>query len=506
MTVAEALIAHIEGHLLVPTGGMAGQPLRLYQAQRDWITGTFQPGIDVGIFCIGRGNGKTTLVAAIGHAALVGVINDQPRREVVIVARTLEQGRTCYDYLCALIQGLPAGEQLAYTIRKAPRLEVTYKDQDGIEHTARVVASDGRSALGGSPTLVIMDERGHWPGEKGDLSESVHMTGASKRGGKVLMISTSADNDLHTFSQWIDNPPPGTYVQEHRADPNLPVDDEAAILAANPGCLEGVGASLETIQRAAQRAIQRGGSALTQFRWLVLNQRVADENRCVVLTTDEWMACEVSELPARQGAVVIGVDAGESVSMSAAAYYWPETGRLEVHAHFPSDPPLMERGQNDKVGDRYQRMAERGELSLIGQKTVPVASWIKQVIARVQGQPVHAIVCDKFKESQLLEGVQQAGYRGQVIWRRFGFFDGNEDLDRFRTAALDKEIKTSPSLLMRSAIADCVVQRDDNGNNRLAKGRSLGRIDAVAASVIAVAEGKRLTARPAAKAPRVQWA
>jgi phage terminase large subunit-like protein len=506
MTVADAVIAHIEGNLKIPTGPLAGKPFTLLKFQRDWIHGTFEPDIDVGVLCIGRGNGKTTLAAGIAHAGLVGVMDNQPRREIVIVARTLEQGRVCYDYLVALIQGLPQQEQKSYTIRKAPRLEVTYRDSEGIEHAVRVVASDGRSALGGSPTLVICDERGHWDREKGDLAENVHMTGAAKRGGKVLMISTSASDDLHTFSRWIDDPPAGTYVQEHRANPDLTADDEAGIIAANPGCTEGVGATLEIIKRQAARAIQRGGSALTQFKWLVLNQRVADENRCVVLTTDEWMACEAVELPARQGLVVIGVDAGESVSMSAAAYYWPETGRLEVHAHFPSEPDLLSRGQNDKVGDRYHRMAERGELSLIGQKTVPIADWIRQVFAYVQGEPVHAIVCDKFKESQLLEGVEQAGFRGQIIWRRFGFFDGNEDLDRFRTAALDKEIKTLPSLLMRSAIADCVVQRDDNGNNRLAKGRSLGRIDAVAAAVIAVAEGKRLSARPVAKAPRVQWA
>ena len=122
MTTAEAVISHIETHLKIPTGPLAGEPFKVLRFQRDWITGTFQPDIDVGVLCIGRGNGKTTLAAAIGHAGLVGVADDQTRREVVIVARTLEQGRTCYDYLVDLIQGLPQEEQTAYTIRKAPRL------------------------------------------------------------------------------------------------------------------------------------------------------------------------------------------------------------------------------------------------------------------------------------------------------------------------------------------------------------------------------------------------
>ncbi len=505
MTVAEAIREHIETKLRVPTGQKAGERMLLYPAQWEWLQGAFQPDIQMAILCMARGGGKTCFAAAIAHAGLVGVCDDQPRREIVIAARTLEQGRIAYQFVVAFIEGLPPEEQERYTIRKAPRLEITYRDPDGIEHTLKVAASDARSQLGGSPTLVIFDERGHWEIEKGDLAESVHVTGAMKVGGRVLSISTSSENDLHTFSRQLDDPPLGTFVMEFRPPPNLPADDLESLLQANPGSEHGVGASPEMLVRNAQIAIKRGGSALTQFRWLVRNERVADENRTVVLTTDQWLACEVTELPPKEGPVVIGLDAGESASMSAAAYFWPETGRLESHAWFPNEPDLLSRGQNDRVGDRYKQMAERQELSLIGQRTVPVAQWVQQVLARAYGQPVHCLVADKFKKSQFLEGVQQAGVHAPIVWRRFGYYDGNEDLDRFRTACLDLEVKTLPSLLMRSAIADCVVQRDDNGNNRLAKGRSLGRIDAIAAAVIAVAEGKRLSARPAARAPKVAW-
>jgi hypothetical protein len=49
-------------------------------------------------------------------------------------------------------------------------------------------------------------------------------------------------------------------------------------------------------------------------------------------------------LPPRAGAVVIGVDLGGSASMTAAAFYWPETGRLECLGWFPSKPSLLHRG------------------------------------------------------------------------------------------------------------------------------------------------------------------
>ena len=77
--------------------------------------------------------------------------------------------------------------------------------------------------------------------------------------------------------------------------------------------------------------------------------------------------------------------------MSAAAYYWPETCRLEVVAWFPSSPSLLNRGQADGVHDRYCVMADRGELATLGERTVPVAAWFEAIMRRVEGQHVAAI-------------------------------------------------------------------------------------------------------------------
>ena len=104
------------------------------------------------------------------------------------------------------------------------------------------------------------------------------------------------------------------------------------------------------MQAQARRAIQRGGSALTTFRLYNRNERVSGETRDVLLTVDEWLACEAGDdLPARIGPVVIGIDLGGSASMTAAAYYWPETGRLEALGTFPIKPALLDRGQRDGV-------------------------------------------------------------------------------------------------------------------------------------------------------------
>ncbi|WP_022695863.1 terminase large subunit domain-containing protein [Ponticaulis koreensis] len=498
------LISFLET-LKIPEGPKAGKLLKLAPFQKQFIRGAFDKGVNIACLSIGRGNAKTALSAGVALAELVGVLNDQPRREIIIAARTRDQAAICYQFVIGFVRSLEDdNEKSKFTIRKSPRLEIEYDDGESW-HIIRCIAADGKTALGTAPTLVIMDERGHWMLEQGDALEAALISGLHKRGGRALIISTSAPDDTHPFSRWLDEPQEGVYVQEHRPAAGIPADDPTSLEEANPGAKYGIGANLKTLEKEVKRAIARGGSALTSFRLYNRNERVSDENRDVVLTVDEWLACEASEPPARQGQVVIGIDLGGSASMSAAAFYWPETGRLECVGTFPSNPGLLDRGQRDGVGDRYVEMNRRGELATLGDQTVPIAAWLGHTITLVEGETVAAIIADRFKQAELGEAIQAVGIRSPVIWRGTGWRDGNEDVERFQRAAYDGQVISTPSLLLRSAFADAVVLRDPANNAKLAKGRSRGRIDPVQASVIAVAEGARIMARPLHQGGRMAW-
>lgn len=500
---AEAAVAFMES-LRIPEGPKAGQPVTLAPFQRRFVAGAMAPGIAAAVLSIGRGNAKTALSAGIALGGLVGVWDRQPRREIIVAARTRDQGRIAWDFAAGFAASLPLELQRRLIFRRAPRLEIEFEG-DGGGHVLRVIAADGKSALGGAPTMAILDERGHWALDRGDELEAALLSGLGKRGGRAFLISTSAADDTHPFSRWIDEPPPGAYVQEHRPPPGLPADDLASLILANPGAEHGIGATLEWLEAQARRAIARGGSALTSFRLYNRNERVSDESRDVLLHVDEWLACETGELPPRSGPVVIGIDLGGSASMSAAAFYWPETGRLECLGAFPTAPGLLDRGQADAVAGRYVEMEKRGELITMGDRTVPVAPFLVEVQRRVADQTVAAITCDRYRQAELQEGLQRAGIRAPVVFRGQGFRDGGEDAERFRRAAFDGLVKSAPSLLLRSAFADAVTLRDPANNMKLAKARSTGRIDAAAATVLAVAEGARMRGRPVKRA-RMQWA
>jgi phage terminase large subunit-like protein len=293
-------------------------------------------------------------------------------------------------------------------------------------------------------------------------------------------------------------------VQEHRPAPGLPADDRESLILANPGAAYGIGSTLDWLEAQARRAIAQGGSALTSFRLYNRNERVSGESRDVLLTVDEWLSCEAADLPPREGPVIIGIDLGGSASMTAAAFYWPDTARLEVRGTFPSMPTLADRGAADGVSGRYLEMEKRNELSTLGDKTVPVAAWLSDVLRFVQDDQVAAIVADRYKQAEMSEAMDRAGVSAPVVWRGMGWRDGSEDVERFRRAAFDGLVKSAPSLLLRSAFADAVCLKDPANNLKLAKARSKGRIDAAAAAVLAVSEGARMMARPK-RAKKMVW-
>ncbi|WP_243627724.1 terminase large subunit domain-containing protein [Rhodovulum sp. BSW8] len=492
--------------LIVPEGRTAGRRLRLAGYQKDFIRGAFAKDVAVGCLSIGRGNAKTALSAGLSLGHLMGEIAPQPKREIIFAARNRDQAKIAFGFLVGFIEGLPEDEQEQFTIRRGSKLEVETAENGG--GLARVIAADGKSILGGAPTLAILDERAAWEREKGDSLENAILSGLGKRDGRALIISTSAPDDANTFSRWLDEPPPGTYVQEHRPEPGLPPDDLESLLIANPGAKEGIGSTPEWLQAQARRAIARGGSALSSFRNLNRNERVASDDRSVLVTVDEWMSAEVAPdaLPEREGPVILGVDLGGSRSMSAASLYWPLTGRLECVAAFPTKPGLADRGQADGVARRYVEMCDRGELVTMGETTVPVGRFLASVVERLNGQAPAAICGDRFRHAEFLEALRNAGLdRVPFIWRGFGWKDGSEDVERFRRALFEGKVKTVPSLLLRSAFADAITLVDPAGNHKLAKARSLGRIDAAAATVLAVAQGVRMTGAPKARGGRVAW-
>ena len=190
-----------------------------------------------------------------------------------------------------------------------------------------------------------------------------------------------------------------------------------------------------------------------------------------------------------------GIDLGTSAAQSAVASYWPDTGRLEVLAAFPSEPGLEERGLKDGVGDLYAKCYKRGELILAGGAAVSIATLIAEAQDRF-GAPA-GLASDRWRDAELRDALKASGLPlARLELRGQGYRDGGEDVRQFRRWCLEGKVTPLPSLLLASAIAEARTIIDPAGNSKLAKGveggrRLRARDDAAAAAILGVALASR---------------
>ena len=226
-----------------------------------------------------------------------------------------------------------------------------------------------------------------------------------------------------------------------------------------------------------------------------LNLGTADVLVDELVSADEWQRAEVPEAGDMTGRYVLGLDLGTTAAMSAAAAFWPTSGRLECFAVFPELPTLAERGLGDGVGNAYVRMEGRGELMQAGRRVSDVGALLCEALHR-WGRPA-IIVADRWREGDLREKLEAVGFPpAALVLRGQGYKDGGEDVRAFRAAVKRGDVAVERSLLLRLALLEARTVSDPAGNSKLAKAaqggrRRRARDDAAAAAILAVAEGMR---------------
>ena len=345
--------------LTVTQGAGTGEPFRLLPWQSRFLRRAFAVEGDSAL-SIARGNGKSTLVAAIACAVVDGPLR-QPRSEVVCVASSFAQGRVIFEHVRAFLGA--AGRDLAD--RKTSRVQDS-ANVATIEHRAtgarvRCIGSDPKRAHGLAPLFVLADEPAQWESGKRDAMLAALRTAMGKLdGSRLIALWTRPAGDEHWFAKMLDGG--GDYAQSHHADPDDPPFRVRTWRKANPS-LPAMPALLARIRREARDAARDDGLR-PSFDALRLNLGTHDVGVSVLLEADTWKRHE-GDAP-REGRPIWGLDLGQSEAMAAVAAYWPASGRLEAVASFPTVPSLAERGLQDGVSGLYVRMSERGELIATG--------------------------------------------------------------------------------------------------------------------------------------------
>ena len=483
--VAGLILDHLST-LTVTQGPLRGEPFPAIPWQQRAVRGAFAPGVDTAAISVSRSNGKSTLFAAVADAHLRGPVSE-PREEVVICAASLTQARIIFEHVLAFGDGTYE-QRSRYKLNNTEQKATLEDRRSGAR--VRAIGSDPRKAHGLAPKIVLADEPAQWGPQAEAMLAALTTADGKLEGQRVIALGTRPADPAHWFSRWLDGL--ADYSQVHAARPDDPIFQRRTWKRANPS-LDHLPALEGAIRAAAEKA-KRDPATLASFRALKLNQGTSDTREAFVLEAERWAAIE-GDAPA-EGEYVLGVDLGTTAAMSAAAAFWPKTGRLDAIALFPVLPSLAERGLRDGVGGIYETMAARGELRQSGGNVTRVGDLLEWALGR-WGAP-SLIVADRWREGELRDALTASSIpRCELELRGQGFRDGAEDVRDFRKAALtDGELVPLPSLLLRSAMAEARTVADPAGNEKLSKSTQGGRRvrardDAVAAAILAVAAGYR---------------
>ena len=500
----KALETYISG-LVISQGRYAGEQFRLLGWQRRLLRGAFGQPRDSAI-TMGRGCGKSTTVAAIAAAAVdVDGPLVESRAECLVIASSFDQGLLIFRHVLAFLEPTferygtgPRGRfRIQDSVNKA---QITDRETGAL---LKVLGSDPRRLHGAAPKLLLYDEVAQWPPERLPAMLAALKTSRGKiQGSRAIWLGTRPDAPDHPFQRALDGHGTG-FRLSYAARPDDPPFQRRTWRRANPG-LDHL-PDLEAVIRSEAEDARRDPDALQTFRALRLNAGVGDVRRSVLIDGDTWASVERDALPAGAGQYALGLDLGQNAAMSAAAAFFPDTGRLQAVACFPQFPSLAARGLSDGVGALYQKMHARGELIIAGRRVSDIGALLREALTR-WGVP-GVIACDRWREAELREHLDRISFPLTALSvRGQGFRDGGEDTRVFRKAVLAGKVAPERSLLLRASLLEARTVGDTAGNHKLAKNtqggrRANARDDAAASCILAVAEGMRRAAIPPSSGP-----
>ena len=456
----------------------AGQPMVLPSYIEDFLRAGW--GAHESACAVARKNAKSAGCAILCLGFLVGPLR-QPGWRGAIASLSKEKS----DELRTQVESIALASGLdGLRFRRSPYPGKVISSTGTLE----CLSSDRSAGHASSFDLVIVDETGLFPERSRELLAGLRSS-VSAKSGRCIHISVRGDSDL--FREVLENPETVAHVHEAPVDCDL--FDRDAWATANPtlGTIKSI-----SYMEAEARRVSNVPSDEPSYRAFDMNAKLSP-SREMILNPSELSRCivEVEQLPERAGDVVIGLDAGEASSATAAVCIWPTTGRVETRMAFGDVPSLRDRGRHD--GAAYEAMLDREELRTYPGRVVPLDLFLADLAHDLQGCRVHRLASDGYKDAEVKDFLDRAGLRWPYEPRRVGAGkDGGMDVRRFQRLVLTGRLKMLENLSLFTAIANSTLRRDENGNPALSKAKSRGRIDVLSAGIIATGLAEPLMGRP----------
>jgi phage terminase large subunit-like protein len=491
LTDAEKVILFIETECKVPEGALVGQPIKLLPFQRAYIRAIYDNKDSEGnrltrtaILSIARKNGKTTIVAPLVLAAIIGPLAPK-NAQIISGAQSREQAGILFTAMAKMVGLNPNMSKRTQIIPSGKRLKGIATNTE-----YKALAKDGPTAQGLSPYIAVLDETGQVVGPRDAFIEAITTSQGAHKDPMLFVISTQAASDADMLSIWIDDAERSTdssiVCHVYEADKDCNLLDETQWGYANPAL--GLFRSKDDLKQQLEKA-SRIPAAEAAARNLLLNQRVS--LLTLFISPSTWKDCgkPVEEELFRNNPVHIGLDLSSRNDLTAAvaSVRDPETG--EVHSMpfvFTPLDTLSERSQTDRVP--YDQWVKDGFLYAVPGAHLNYEMIADELTARMQGWDIASISFDRWRIDDFKIAAEKAGFAQEAEWIPVGqtFKDFSLRLDGLESLLLQKLLRHGRHPLLNMAASNAIVITDPAGNRKLDKNKSSQRIDPLVALCMSV--------------------
>lgn len=232
-------IRFVEKYLRSPKGTGHGSPIKLAEWQKNWIEEILAPGISMAVMSMPRGNGKSTLSAAMAVWALFDD-DSSGSPSVPIVATTLGQAiKSTYLPATLMVRAEPelADRSIEFTGITTPRVYTPFNE--GLLYP---LSNDVDGLQGLDANWIACDEIGF---QESEVWSSLVLA-AGKRDQSLVWGMGTPGLDRSKSVLWAIREKvmggaeiPGLAWREYAADENSPIDDRDQWRKANPALVSG---------------------------------------------------------------------------------------------------------------------------------------------------------------------------------------------------------------------------------------------------------------------------
>jgi len=482
------VIAFVQS-LKITSGPLAGHRFYLRSWQKEIVREWFRTDakgrriVRTAVLSVARKNGKSTLIAAIALAFLVGPEKER-RGQIVVGAADRDQSGIIFDEIVAMLEADDELRGLVNIKRHEKQIEAL---DTGSKF--RALSSDAKKAHGLNPTVVILDELAQWGSGLGLRLYSALMTAGGARAEPFkIIISTQSEDDLSKMSELIDLGQqvnegvienPAFWCRVYEIPEDLDPLDERNWRLANPALQQF--RSVEDMRELADRA-RRMPSERATFENLYANRRVAAEERWI--SKPDWDACrgEIDPDELVGETCYAGLDLGSVSDLTSFTLFWPDSGALLSWSWCPKDR-IAERSERDHAP--YDVWARAGLIEATpgkGTDKRQVALRVAELNALYRPE---LIAFDKWGMPELVRILAEEEIELPLQEHQQGYVSMSPAAKSFEERVLNRRlIHANPVLTW--AMSNVRLERDAAGNIKPSKARSREKIDPIVAAIMAV--------------------